>query len=431
MTSFSIQSFGCRVNQAEAFAWANAFQKHGLTYEEDSLHSDLILLNTCTLTSRADSDVRSFIRKVSRHNSKARMIVTGCFVEQSADELKNNPQIWKIFPNQQKQDLASCVLSLPVTFEKKSIRPYRSRALVKIQDGCNFGCTFCIIPLVREKSISIEKERILNQVQEYIKQGFQEIVLTGVHLCFYGKDLNPQYSLLELLQEIEQLDDLGRIRLSSLDPRFLNRPLLEHMTKSPKICPHFHLSLQHGSDRILHLMGRRISQIDYEKILDYLHKESTQASLGADIIVGFPGESEEDFEKTYNFLELAPLNYFHVFSYSPRPETPAANWPQIDNKMKIQRSALLRNLSKKKSLDFRRCFIGKECEAIVIKKNDKKAQVLTSNYLNVSVQDCPAEEKDMVIVRITEVIDKESIGMVVSTLKKESKPPSVIKEKLF
>lgn len=414
MNSFSIQSFGCRVNQAESFSWANEFQKHGLKYEKDFSQSDLVVLNTCTLTSRADRDVRSFIRKVSRSNPRARMVVTGCFVERAAEELQNMSQVWKIFPNQEKKDLAERVLCYVGKKSKSPIQPYRSRALLKIQDGCSLSCAFCIIPSVRGKSVSTEKKRVLDQAKEFINQGFREIVLTGIHLCCYGQDLKPRSSLLDLLQDFDNLDGLGRVRLSSLDPRFLNESLLAHITASEKVCPHFHLSLQHGSNGTLLRMGRNVKQAKYQEILDYLRENSPFSSLGADIIVGFPGESESEFEQTYRFLEQSPLSYFHVFSYSPRPGTPAASLAQVEEKVKTRRSAFLRKLSKQKNIQFRRGFIGRESLGVVIKKQKGKAQVLTSNYLNIFLPSCPAEEKEEVRVRITRVSEKETAGEFIS-----------------
>lgn len=413
MRSFSIQSFGCRVNQAEAFLWADELQKHGWKYERDFSHSDLILVNSCTLTSRADSDVRKFIRNASRMNPKVRLIVTGCYVERAPEEFEDMPQIWRIFSNEEKKDLLKNILSHVSPQSSESVLPFRSRALVKIQDGCNFRCTFCIIPRVRGRSVSVKKEEILAQINRFINQGFREVVLTGIHLCSYGLDLRPKSSLLDLIKEIEGLEGLGSVRLSSLDPRFLNFPLLEHITKSRKICSHFHLSLQHGSDDVLRRMGRKISVEDYKEILTYLRRNSPQSSLGADIIVGFPGEEEEDFEKTYQFLENSPLTYFHVFSYSPRPWTPAASWPQVDERVKKERSTRLRKLARKKNVEFRRLFLGKECKAIVIKKGKDGARVLTSNYLKVYVPSCLSEEREEVRVKITEVDSKETKGKII------------------
>jgi len=403
MISFSIQSFGCRVNQAEAFSWAHALQNHGLEYVEDSFQSNLVLINTCTLTSRADRDVRHFMNRICRLNPQARLIVTGCFAERKREELKSHPHIWQLFTNAEKDDLTEKIVSSLRPQKGRSYRPYRSRALVKIQDGCDFHCSFCIIPRVRGKSVSVSKTKILAEIKEFSRQGFKEIVLTGIHICSYGTDQKPGRSLLGLLLDIESLDQVGRVRLSSLDPRFLDKALIEHITSSTKICPHFHISLQHCSDKILHRMGRKISLEDYRKILGLLRQKSPFAALGADIMVGFPGESEEDFDSMFRFLHQSPLTYVHVFSYSPRPGTTAARWEQVDGRVKKKRASRLRELSKKKNLSFRQGLIGQIRKGIVIKKENGGAQVLTSNYMKVHVPSCSSDEKEAVTVRITEV----------------------------
>jgi len=412
MTSFSIQNFGCRVNQAEAFAWTDDFEQHGLKFEKDFRRSDLVLVNTCTLTSRAERDVRKFLRKVSRSNPRARLIISGCSVERISEELRANSQVWCLFSNDEKKNLAEKVLSSFGSREKAQVLPFRSRALLKIQEGCNFHCTFCVIPLVRGKSVSTKKEEILNQLKKYINRGFREIVLTGIHLCSYGQDLRPRTSLLSLLQEIEKLEGLGRVRLSSLDPRFLSEPLLEHLVHSKKICPHFHLSLQHGCDRVLERMGRKQKVEDYERFLTYLHQNSPSASLGADIIVGFPGESEEDFKLAFEFLEKMPLTYFHVFSYSARPGTAASAWPQVEEKIKAQRGALLRELSAQKNLSFRMGYEGKVCEAIFVEKENGRSKVLTSNYIKVLVPSCSKREGEEVRVRISKASARATFGQI-------------------
>jgi len=417
VTSFSIQTFGCRVNQAEAFLWADEFQKHGLKYEEDFYRSDLVIVNSCTLTSRADSDLKSFIRRVSSLSPKAKLIITGCYAERAAEELRKIPQVWLVFSNKEKEDLSRRILALFGKENGEKVTPFRSRALVKIQDGCNFRCSFCIIPRVRGRSVSLEKSRILAQVKEFISQGFKEVVLTGVHLCSYGADLEPRSSLLELLQDIESLDGVPRLRLSSLDPRYLEPRLINQLTSSERICPHFHLSLQNGSDRILEGMGRKIKTKDYRNILNQLREESPWASLGADIIVGFPGESDDDFEQTSSFLEHSPLTYFHVFTYSPRPGTEASSWSEVEGKVKRKRAFFLRELSKRKNSNFRQLFIGKECEAIVIKKEKEKTEVLTSNYFKVSVPYCPYDEREEVRVRIIKVNSGTTAGEIVGVPK--------------
>ena len=414
MTSFSIKTFGCRVNQAEAFLWSDLFQKRGLNYEKDLSQSDVVIVNSCTLTSRSDSDVRNFIRKVSRTNPGARLIVTGCYVERMPEEIRRMSQVWRVFSNTEKDDLAQEVLSLVSRKEKNLIIPFRSRVLVKIQDGCNFCCTFCIIPRVRGTSVSFEKRKILSQIKEFIGQGFKEIVITGIHICSYGADLKPESSLIRLLQEISSLDGIGRVRLSSLDPRFLDVPLIECITKNEKICPHFHISLQSGSNGILQRMGRKIKIADYKRILTRLREMSPQSSLGADIIVGFPGETDDDFRESYSFLDQSPLTYFHVFSYSPRPGTLASSWQQINSKVVKERAALLRDLSGRKNTSFRQLFLGMEFDAIVIKKEKKGTVVLTSNYFKVFVSNCPCREREEVRVKITEVDEEHTIGEIVN-----------------
>jgi len=413
MTSFSVQSFGCRVNQAETFVWVSEFQKRGLRFCRDHAHSDIILVNTCTVTQRADSDVKTFIRKIHRTNPTARLVLTGCFTERAGEELASSPQIWKIIPNADKEEL--CQKLFP-GFEPDFARPvnsFRSRALVKIQDGCDFRCRFCVVPSVRGRSRSSPQEEIIRQVQSYTAQGFREIVLTGVHLCLYGRDLKPRTTLLGLLERLENVSGLEQIRLSSLDPRLLTDDLVGHLTSSSRICPHFHLSLQSGSDPVLHAMGREIRTGAYRQIIEFLRERLPVSAIGADILVGFPGESDEDFARTQEFLSSSSLTYLHVFSYSPRPGTPAADWPQVEDRIKYARASLMRKLSRGKNLWFRQMLLGQKCEGIVIKKDDAGARILTSNYIDVDVPLCPFDEREAVHVRITEVDQDKTCGDVV------------------
>jgi threonylcarbamoyladenosine tRNA methylthiotransferase MtaB len=418
MTSFSIQSFGCRVNQAEAFLWANEFQKKGYVYAKNHSESDIILVNSCTVTSRADSDVRTFLRRIHRENPKARLVLTGCYAERSPDEFKRYPQIWKIVPNTKKETLAEMLTPLVKREDESSLEPFRSRALVKIQDGCDFQCTFCVVPSVRGKSVSVSKDKIISQIGEYVNQGFEEIVLTGVHLCLYGRDRDPKVNLAQLLQELESIEGLGRIRLSSLDPRFLNSDILEYLTTSPKLNPHFHFSLQSGCDRILRQMGRKVSVTDYERVLDFIHERVPHAALGADILVGFPEESALDFEESLKFLQGSSLSYFHVFTYSPRPGTKAATLPQLRHREKARRAQVLRTLSRQKNFAFRKRFLEEELDAVVIKKKGSEADVLTFNFILVRVPCCPEEIKKRVKVRITHVLEGHTEGRVVEGIPK-------------
>jgi threonylcarbamoyladenosine tRNA methylthiotransferase MtaB len=411
MNSFSIQSFGCRVNQAEAFQWADKFQRRGLRYHKRHQESDMILVNTCTVTSRADRDARNFIRRMHRENPRAKIVVTGCFAEKSREELQRLPGIWRVFSNLEKEGLPDRLLADLPEESDVYLEPFRSRALIKIQDGCDFGCTFCIVPSVRGKSRSYSLEEILQQAHYIVEQGFHEIVLAGVNLCLYGRDLDPPLSFQSLLEAVCAVEGIQRLRLSSLDPRFLDEALLEHLVTDPKICPHFHLSLQHGADRVISLMGRKISTADYDRILDFLSCRSPRAALGTDIIAGFPGETSGDFAEMSTFLEEAPLTYFHVFSYSPRPGTPAADWEQVHPEDKKERAVNLRALAKKKNLEFRKRFLNSECEAIVIEKQEGGVtRALTDNYIEITLPDCPAAEKDLLKIRIAAVSEQETRG---------------------
>ncbi len=413
MTSFSIQNFGCRVNQAEAFEWASELQERGLRLERDFDRSHVVVVNTCTLTGRADRDARKFIRRIARHNPKAKVVVTGCLAERDPAELERIPGVWRVIPNSEKAGLAGQILSNVEAAPEAGAQAYRSRALLKVQDGCNMSCSFCIIPRVRGRSASVPKDVILGRMRRLAEDGFSEIVLTGIHLCSYGRDLKPPSSLLDLLQEIEALDGTVKVRLSSLDPRLLPAPLLGHLTASKKICPHFHLSLQHGSEAVLRRMGRQSTVAEYRDAILSLREHSPHACIGADVIAGFPGETEEDFEQMVEFLSETPLTYFHVFSYSPRPGTAAADWPQVDDKKKKERAALLRKLSRRKNLAFRSLFLGQELEAVVIEKEDGAAVVLTSNYIQIRVPACPAEEGRQVRVKPDRVTERETSGTII------------------
>jgi threonylcarbamoyladenosine tRNA methylthiotransferase MtaB len=416
MTSFSLQNFGCRVNQAEAFSWAEAFQQRGLKLESNPGRGDIVVVNTCTLTGRADRDVRRFIRKVARENPSARLVVTGCLVERARQELEAIPGVWRFISNAEKAILPRLVLD-SATAElphqpQTQVRPFKARALLKVQDGCDFRCTFCIIPGVRGRSSSVPPETVMARLQKIAAGRFPEVVLTGIHLCSYGWDLRPRTSLGGLLGRIDKAGFGLRLRLSSLDPRFLDEGLVEALTGFPAVCPHFHLSLQHGSERLLQSMGRKGGAAAYLRILDSLRERSPEAALGADMIVGFPGETEADFMETAELLEHSPLTYAHVFSYSSRPGTAAAAWPQVSPQLKKERAAVLRRISAAKSRAFRRLFLGREREAAVIKRAGGLIHLLTANYLSLTAPDNGRTKTSLVRVLISEDGDKGLRGVV-------------------
>jgi threonylcarbamoyladenosine tRNA methylthiotransferase MtaB len=448
MRTFSIRNFGCRVNQAEAFDWAEAFEKGGFRFEDDWARSDLILVNSCSLTSRADRDVRKFVLKAGRENPRARLVVTGCYAQRAREELERIAQALLVVPNSGKKELPEKVLSLmggagQETDEQaggilEAGTSFRSRALLKVQDGCDNACTFCIIPSLRGKSASVGLNEVLARARDLVDQGYREIVLAGIHLSSYGKDEKPEGSLLLLLREIGKIEGLGRVRLSSLDPRQTDRVLVEHVAANPKVCQHFHLSLQHASPHILKAMGRPVESELYPSLLEDLRRRSPEASLGADIIVGFPGETEEEFRLLEDFLAASPLTYFHVFPYSPRPGTPAAERPGVPDLVIRERAQALRRLSAEKNLRFRATFTGRILDAIVIQKNRSSfsaeiasgvegvgassvpsragrpagIELLTSNYFKVLVPACTAPERERVRVLIDRVGPRFTEGVV-------------------
>jgi len=284
---------------------------------------------------------------------------------------------------------------------------------VKIQDGCNFRCSFCIIPAVRGKSKSKPLADILKEVENYVSHGFKEIVLCGIHLCSYGLDLNPRTSLIELIKKLE--NKANKIRLSSLDPRFLDSEKINYLTSSQIIAPHFHLSFQSGSKKILKKMNRNSDPEEYKEILYLFSKFSPDASIGTDIIVGFPGETDKEFEETYEFLKNSPLTYFHVFPFSPRPGTPAYDFPQINGKIKKERVNILRKLSAEKNFQFRKRFLNKTLKGIIIKHCKDFTEFLTYNYIKIKLPPCPelrvGDERE---VKISKVSLSSTEGKVIS-----------------
>lgn len=415
MTSVFIHNFGCRVNQAEAFEWSDRLHELGISVEKDWRKTDVVIVNSCALTMRAEADVRQFVRRVQRESPQSRLVITGCLAEKNSEDFKSYSKVSLVVPNMSKKHLLEELVKITgkkgTTSEKKL---YRSRALVKVQDGCDSHCTFCIIPYLRGKSLSVSKDEVLEKVRKAVDQGYDEVVLAGIHLGAYGRDLSPRSSLLELLKTLTQITGLKLLRLSSLDPRLVSSDLMEFLISEEKICPHFHLSLQHASKEVLKKMGRNSSAEDYLRIIDLLKAGRPESSVGADIITGFPGEEESDHEFLKNFLASSGLTYFHVFPFSPREGTPAAHWPQVDERTKKKRSEELRELSRAKNLVFKKGFEGRVLPAIAVKKKGSQVEVLSSNYIRVVLDGVTdVQLRQLIRIRIREATPSAVRGEVV------------------
>lgn len=419
--SFAVQNFGCRVNQAEAFAWADAFRERGLRFEEDWRRSDVVVVNSCTLTGRAERDVRKFIRAVHRGNPGTRIVVTGCYAERAPGVLAEMPGVAAVLPQSAKDGLAERILAVGAVLRpvqtttspaERSIveATFRARGWLKVQDGCDDHCSFCIIPSVRGRSRSVAPREISKAAAGLAGRGYREIVLAGIHLSSYGEDLEPRGSLRELSGTLGDAASPARLRLSSLDPRKTDCTLMAALAADPRVCPHFHFSLQHASGRLLGLMGRPVDPGFYRTILDETRRLSPDAALGADMMVGFPGETEADFDELRGFVEASPLTYVHVFSFSARPGTPAAGRRQVASGVVTERAKILRRLSALKDFGFRRRFIGRELEAVVIDRTGPGAEVLTGNFIRVTVPRCEIPEREIVRIAIRRVLPRRTEG---------------------
>jgi len=443
MSGILIKTFGCRANQAEAFAWAEEFQSKGVWLASEPGGADLVVINSCTLTARADRDVYKFIRKVRRENPGAKIVVTGCLAERTPGELKATDGVSLVIGNGEKDFLVARAWELAgfgnaeaaagggenvTSATGRATHSFRSRAILKIQDGCSMRCAYCIIPSVRGPSRSVPVEKVMTGLENLAGRGFREAVLAGIHLSSYGEDLRPRRSLAGLLREAVKVGGLGWIRLTSLDPRKMSEELVSFLAGNPKIAQHFHLSLQHVSENVLRRMGRGGGAGPYGDLLEKLRRASPEAALGADIIVGLPGETDQDFDLLRDFLESSPLTYFHVFSFSPREGTAAAGWARLPDRIVTERSEILRRISARKKFEFRSSLVGREIPGIVIHEialppgeagngkpagavpAGKKAEVLTHNYVKVIAGGQNIRPKEIVKVTITGVSLKLTEG---------------------
>jgi threonylcarbamoyladenosine tRNA methylthiotransferase MtaB len=424
MDSFHIKTFGCKLNQADSAAIRGALIANNLFESPDPEHADLILVNTCTVTSRADQDVRKQIRKLRKLAPESTLIVTGCYAERDAQVLALMPEVDQVFGLTRKEELHQFVTGIaPENHDfdgitVKSDFGEKSRAFLKIQDGCDMKCSFCIVRIVRGKSRSLMLDEILTRLRMLAGQGFREVVLTGVNLGLWGKDFGMRSrneSLLHLLTSIDEAEDMPtRIRINSLDPVMVSDELLQMLAESRRFAHHLHLSVQSGAPDILKAMRRHTDVAHMHRITNKARELMPECGIGADVIVGFPGETDDDFQQTCDLLTSAPFTYGHIFSFSPRPGTDAAELPHpVNSKVIRQRSARLRAAMSKKNISFRKSFIGKTLTAIPLHQVDEKNRrlVLTGNYLHVSVDGLSEKDNQLLPITVTGVSDTTTSGV--------------------
>jgi len=403
-----VKAMGCKVSQAEASYIIHEAAARGLTPVFSPDDADVIVLNSCTVTSRSDADTRQTLRRLHSDNPRAKIVIAGCFprIEKEInDEFK--PFCTAVSSSDQKKvvDAVIDVFSTEINglqqmnssptnecFDKIYINKNRSRPFLKIQDGCNSACSYCIVPLARGPSISIPVNNIIEELKNYLSAGFKEVVLVGIHIGLYGKDLRPESSILELLRKIEKvvsLNNMARIRLTSIEPFEAQNDLLDYIAGNPFVCRHLHLPLQSGSNRILALMNRPYTCEQYLDRLIRIKKSMPDACVGADIISGFPGETDQDHLTTVKFIEDSPLDYLHVFTFSPRPRTRAFSMSSRPASTVVsKRVQELINIGKRKRAAFHRSMINKYFSAILEGSNSSHGiTLLTDNYIKATCTD--------------------------------------------
>jgi threonylcarbamoyladenosine tRNA methylthiotransferase MtaB len=378
----AITTLGCKINQYDSAVIQERLADERHTFVPFEEEADFYIINTCTVTDRADWEARQLVRRAKRRNPRSRMLVTGCYAQVSPEEVVKLPDVDFVVGLNRLDDLVRFVRETGEEGSKLAVGdvraerrvpvlgarclPGRTRAFLKIQEGCNFACTFCIIPAARGRSRSVPPDEVLREVAGLAAEGIREIVLTGIHLGSYGHELRPRIDLTGLLEKICDAGLVPRLRLSSLDPREVSDRLLKLISGSDTVCDHLHVCLQAGDDEVLKAMRRNYDTAYYRDLLDRAREMLPDAALGSDLIVGFPGETDEKFSKSLELLETLPLTYCHVFPYSVRRGTLAAGMPrQVAPQVRKERARLARELIAAKKREFYRSFIGKSARVLV------------------------------------------------------------------
>ncbi len=404
--NFYVKSFGCRTNQAEIQDIIIKLEASGYKYTNDIVKSSFCILNTCSVTENAERKTIKFIDRAYKSYDKTWLII-GCTVTKEKSELELKYKKYIFIDNKNKNRLPDIVKSkFPVHENIIYHSTYRSRIFLKIQDGCNFRCSFCIVPSLRGKAKSTPAAQILEKAKFYSALGYKEIILTGINLSSFGYDLFPRENLLNLVKGLDKIKDLGLIRLSTLDPRFIRYDFIKELSKISKLAESFHFSFQSGSNSVLRRMSRGSKILEYHKILHDFFSFFPLANYGSDIMVGFPGESEKEFLETLDFVKTSPLNYIHIFPYSPREGTKAFFKDPVPANIVNKRLKELKDVDKTLRINFRESQREKILQGIIVEENDTCSYVTTKNYFRVKVKPTRGLKKRLVEVRIDRVIDE-------------------------
>ncbi|MGN0466164.1 MAG: tRNA (N(6)-L-threonylcarbamoyladenosine(37)-C(2))-methylthiotransferase MtaB [Lachnospiraceae bacterium] len=414
-------TLGCKVNQYETDAMVQLLENAGYEIVSMKEEADFYIINTCSVTNMAERKSRQMIHKAKKNHPDSTIVAVGCYVQTAAQELKKEYAVDLLVGNNKKKDIVSVlkeyekgkkktevVIDIDHTKEYEALTIQKTmehtRVYVKIQDGCNQFCSYCLIPYTRGRVRSREKEDILNEVRNLAQNGYQEIVLTGIHISSYGQDLEND-NLESLIVALHEIEGIERIRLGSLEPRIITEKFVKTISSLYKVCPHFHLSLQSGCDETLKRMNRKYTTAEYEEACNILRKYYEHPALTTDVIVGFPGETEEEFSKTVEFLERIHLYEMHVFQYSPRRGTRAEKMEnQVSPTVKHERSKILLDMTSRQKREYEQFFFGKEeivlVEEKIAQNNEEYFTGHTKRYLKVYLLSHKNIEKKMIRVKI-------------------------------
>ncbi|MGH9499459.1 MAG: tRNA (N(6)-L-threonylcarbamoyladenosine(37)-C(2))-methylthiotransferase MtaB [Terriglobales bacterium] len=421
MAGFYVENFGCRATQADGAAVERQFRERGWARADRPSAAEVVVLNTCTVTASADRDARAAIRRIHRENPGCQIVVTGCYAQRAPEEIAALPGVSQVVGNSHKHRLAEIVLPkafVPLKSLSGSQQPAanhqpglfvsdifahtellaapvfdaaneRTRPNLKVQDGCNNRCSFCVIPSVRGQSRSLPLQQVLAEVNTLVAAGYREVVISGINLGRWGRDLAPEPPEFEnLIRAILHQTSLQKLRISSVEPMDWSDQLIQLMAESPRIAKHAHVPMQSGSDRVLRLMHRKYRPWHYCEKIEKIRAAMPTAAIGADVMVGFPGETTKDFEETRRMVEDLPFTYLHVFTYSARPGTPAAiMYNQVPANEARRRNQVLREVAAEKKQAFLQSFVGKTIASITLNVFDgSHTECLTDNYLRLKLR---------------------------------------------